>query len=90
MYIELAACESVLLQEIGAKEATQKGLAMTYAMAILSSENKNKLIDWNKVNTAITARWPKGLYRVKTMAWKLIEEKRKAHQAHLAEVAAKN
>jgi hypothetical protein len=89
-YIELMACESVLLQELGSPECKQKGVAMTYAMALMSSENTSKLIDWGKVNAAITARWPKGLERVKEMAWKLIEEKRKAWKEQLAERAAKN
>ncbi len=75
--MELACCEMVLLNEISMPEITQKSLAMTYAMAICSSEAK-ELIDWKKVNEAIVARWSQSaVTRVKEMAWKLIERKRK-------------
>lgn len=30
-------------------------------------------IDWHAVNYAILERWPKGLVRIKTAAWKLFE-----------------
>lgn len=77
MRIELCDCENVLLREIECKESTQKGVAMTYAMALCSSENKDR-IDWRKVNDAIAARWgQKAILRVKNKAWKLIDEKRK-------------
>jgi len=66
------------MREIAMPETTQKSLAMTYAMAICSSEAKDQ-VDWRKVNEAITARWPKGLLRVKEMAWKIIEKARKAN-----------
>lgn len=71
--IELMACEMVLLQEIGEPKCKQKDIAMTYAMAICSSDKP----DWSKVNNAIIARWSKsGLARIKKAAWKLIEAKR--------------
>lgn len=74
MQIELMACEMVLLQEIAEPKITQKSLAMTYAMAICSSDQP----DWSKVNNAIIARWSRsGLERVKKAAWKLIESKAK-------------
>lgn len=46
----------------------QKDVAEVYAMAIASS----RYIDWRRVNGAVAARWPKGLVRVKTMAWRIL------------------
>lgn len=76
--VELACCEMVLLNEIAMPEITQDSLAMTYAMAICSSEAKSG-IDWKKVNEAIAQRWSQSaVERVKKKAWKLIESKRRA------------
>lgn len=70
--IELACCTSVLLNEISLRELKQKDVALTYAMAMRSSEST----DWTKVNEAIIERWSQaGLQRIKTMAWKRIESK---------------
>lgn len=55
--MELVCCEMVLMNEIAQPECTLEGLAKTLAMAWVSSENENKLIDWAKVTAAITARW---------------------------------
>jgi hypothetical protein len=70
MKIELCYCITVLLGEIADRRITQKSLALTYAMAIQSSEMKN----WKKINDAIIERWSvSGLERIKRMAWKRIE-----------------
>ena len=45
--------------------ATQKSVAMTYALALKSDWPT----DWGRVNAAIRARWPRGLDRIKAMAW---------------------
>lgn len=67
MRIELCSCTEVLLQEIADKKFSQKHVALTYAMAIASSEMK----DWKAVNDAIIKRWSfSGLERIKQMAWK--------------------
>lgn len=44
---------------------SQRQVAQTYALAIRSVWPTN----WERVNTAISAKWPKGLDRVKRMAW---------------------
>ena len=44
---------------------TQKQVAQTYALALRSSYPT----DWKRVNSTIEKRWPKGLDRVKSMAW---------------------
>lgn len=45
--------------------ANQRSVAMTYALALQSDWPT----DWKRVNAAIIARWPKGLKRIKEMAW---------------------
>ena len=68
--IELADCERTLLREIAMKESHQRDIALTYALAMRSSECDR--IDWRKVNLAIIKRWSRaGLERVKAMAHKI-------------------
>lgn len=77
--MELACCESVLLNEISQKECKRADIAQTYAMAIASSEATNGLINWSTVNNAIVARWSKaGLKWIKERAWKIVERSTKA------------
>ncbi len=67
MHVELCGCTKVLLEEIADKQFSQKHIALTYAMAIASSETK----DWKAINDAIIKRWSfSGLERIKQMAWK--------------------
>ena len=66
MKMELMCCESTLLSEIAMPEIKRKHLAMTYALAMRSSD---KNIDWAKVNKAIMERWSfSGLKYIKEMA----------------------
>ena len=68
MNIELCSCEQTLLREIGDKEFKQINVAKTYGLSLRSSERD--VIDWEKVNKAIIARWSKsGLQRIKEIAW---------------------
>lgn len=53
MRIELAACESTLLREIADTDFKRRHVAMTYALAMRSSET----VDWGRVNSAIVERW---------------------------------
>jgi hypothetical protein len=70
MKIYLRCCADVLLQDIGAKEARQKDVALTYAMAIKTAAAKVEDPDWKTINEAIIARWSmSGLERIKKMAW---------------------
>ena len=62
--IELACVESVIENEI-AMGLNQKQIAQTYALALRSSWPT----DWTRVNKAILAKWPRGLERIKKMAW---------------------
>jgi hexokinase len=64
--------ESVIENDI-AQGLTQKGIAETYAMGMVSSWPT----DWARVNQAIIKRWPKGLNRVKKMAHKIMHERMK-------------
>lgn len=89
MRIELMACESVLLSEIGCKECKRADVAMTYAMSLCSSEARGG-IDWAKVNAAIVARWsPAALTWIKERAWKILAEKSAAAGATTAASADK-
>lgn len=76
MRIELACVEDTIENEI-AQGATQKAIAETFAMALVSSWPT----DWKRVNTAIRTRWPNGLERVKEMGW-AIARKRSQPQSH--------
>ena len=68
MRIELAGCESALLQEIASKEMKRKDVAQTYALALRSSEFAT--INWAKVNRAIVERWSRSaLEWIKKQAW---------------------
>jgi hypothetical protein len=63
--MELACCESVILNEIG-MGLNQKQIAQSYALALRSSWPT----DWKAVNEAIIKRWSvAGLTRIKNMAW---------------------
>jgi len=64
MTIEIACVEAVIENEIK-QGCTQRQVAQTYALGLRSSWPT----DWAKVNALILARWPKGLERVKEMAW---------------------
>ncbi len=69
---EIGDVEQLIEREIAAK-LTQRQIAQTYALAMKSSYPT----DWARVNAAIVARWPKGLERIKKMAWsgKCFEDK---------------
>ena len=56
--------EDVIENEI-AQGCTQRQVAQSYALALQSAWPT----DWLRVNLAITKRWPKGLERVKRLAW---------------------
>lgn len=62
--VEIACVESVIENEIR-QGCNQRQIAQTYALALRSSWPT----DWAKVNAMILAKWPKGLTRIKEMAW---------------------
>jgi len=69
MGLELADCENTLLREIADKGITRRGVAVTYRLALRSSECDT--IDWRKVNRAIIERWSlHALEWIKRKAWK--------------------
>jgi len=75
--INLVCCTQVILQDLRAREATQKDIALTYAMAIKSYQSGADDPDWTKINKAIVAKWStSGLDRVKKIAWDILEGKR--------------
>lgn len=62
--MHLADVEGVIEREITAG-AKQRDVAKAYALALRSDWPT----DWGRVNSAIRQRWPKGLERVKKLAW---------------------
>jgi hypothetical protein len=72
-HFELADCEATLLREIADPHMRQLDVASTYGLALLSSERTK--VDWSLVNTKIAERWPRGLGRVKQMAWRVVKRK---------------
>lgn len=61
---EIMDVEGVIENEIK-HGCTQRQVAQTYALGLRSTWPT----DWAKVNQMIVARWPKGLERIKNMAW---------------------
>lgn len=60
-------------QECASPEMKQADVALTYALAM--RDEAHVPVDWKRANAAIVKRWPKGLARVKEMAWKLLERR---------------
>jgi hypothetical protein len=74
--VNLVCCTEVLLQDIRAKEATQKDIALTYAMAIKSASQGDDRPDWPTINRAILDRWSmSGLERIKKRAFDILSGK---------------
>lgn len=61
-------------RECADRAMTQKDVALTYALAIRDEDVVP--VDWHRANAAIRNRWPKGLERVKKLAWKRFAEVR--------------
>ena len=59
--------QAVILEELAEGGHTQRSIACTYGF-ILRQEFRTA--DWPLINKAILRRWPKGLARVKKMAWR--------------------
>lgn len=74
MTITIVDPEGQVEHEIKAK-LPQACIAATYGLAIIAS-NLGEKVDWERMNRAILARWPKGLTRVKEMAWKFVKQHR--------------
>ena len=73
MHIELMDTTNVLLQEIAEPEFTRDTVALTYAMALCSSDKT----DFKRVHQAIIERWScSALEYIKREAWKKIDAKR--------------
>lgn len=58
-------------QECANPALKQADVASTYALAL--RDEATVPVDWKAANAAILKRWPKGLQRVKTLAWKILE-----------------
>lgn len=67
---EIVDVEATIEREL-AMGCPQRSIALTYALALRSSWKT----DWLRVNNAIAAKWPKGLNRIKELAWRIYEGK---------------
>jgi hypothetical protein len=75
--VELCACEMTILSEIADRRIPRRSVALTYAMTLRSSEDRDGLVNWRTINEAIVGRWGRrGLAAVKNLAWKLIDGRR--------------
>lgn len=71
--INLICCTDVILQDVGAKEATRKDVALTYAMALKSQLDGADKPDWPTINKAILSRWSRsGLEYIKKRAFDIV------------------
>lgn len=68
--VELILIEQVLENEL-AQGCSQKSVALTYAFAIRQWSPTDER--WGRINRAIAERWPKGVDRVKRLAWRIVE-----------------
>ena len=59
-------------------KVTQWDVAEVYAELIRADRSDCPVGDWKQINHAIQARWPRGLVRVKRMAWRIVEGKVRA------------
>lgn len=78
--ITMVDVEATLEREIndGRKQAD---IVTTYAWAILNEE-RGETVDWRRMNDAIVKRWSmSGLNRIKTLAWKKVEQWKEASNA---------
>lgn len=75
--INLVCCTQVILNDLE-KGGTQKGIALTYAMAIKSEAQQADKPDWKAINEAIIAKWGvRKLAYIKKRAWDILEGKTK-------------
>lgn len=68
------------IEEIRAAR-NQREAADVYASAIRLIEPCGPGDEWRRINVAVMERWPKGLQRVKAMAWKIAEERERQSKA---------
>ena len=62
---------NIILDEIEDKKAKWQDIAISYAFCIASNEHPN----WDKINTAIMARWDKSVpNKIKSEAHKMVHE----------------
>jgi len=62
-----------VIEQCENKNFKQEDVALSYARLIAEKPTAQQI---SAANEAIKKRWPRGLRRVKEMAWKMIEVKR--------------
>lgn len=73
MNMMLADPTGTIESECAMPETRQQHVAETYALAL--RDEAHVPVDWKRANAAILKRWPKGLQRVKALAWKILEQR---------------
>ena len=72
--------QSNAINAVTDKDCKAKDMAGMYADCIIADTAAQRdglpRVDWHVVNGAITQRWPKGLTRIKTAAWRLLSARR--------------
>ena len=59
------------------RKARHWDVAKVYAL-LVGAERLGAIVDWKDINAQLQQRWPKGLVRVKRMAWRIVEGKVRA------------
>lgn len=73
--INMVCCTQVICNEV-LQGVSQKGIALSYAMAIKSAAQGADKPDWHAINTAILGRWKmSGLERIKKRAFDILAGK---------------
>ncbi len=76
-------CEqSNLLSAVADPRCTQADVASCYEDCLLAdaAAKRDGLVercDWRAINAAVAKRWPRGLERVKRLAWKSVGQNRR-------------
>lgn len=74
--VNLVCCTEVIVEECKMPEATQKSVAMTYALALKSQMQRADMPRWPEINKAIIDRWNmKALERIKLRAYNIVTGK---------------
>ncbi len=74
MTVSICNPEELIERECADPAMKQLDVAKSYGLAILGMNN-GEAYNWARMNRAIETRWPKGLMRVKKLAWEFVEGK---------------
>lgn len=68
--ISMMDCQNTILRELKFKETTRKSISKTIALSLWSDEDKEGLIDWDKIYSACVEKWSVSGYEyILKLAW---------------------